>query len=189
MLYGVAMTILTRLLRLLTIIVHRTLDQFENKRLVLQQCFRDMETALAQKEAHLKQLNTCCEQIRLEAREYTHAIEALERNTQMAIEQQKDELARGLLKRIQVLTHHHEVLDSDLHAMDDTITQMRTSLSDQQYRYQQIRLQAETSLRRTRQEHLAHTSFLMFHMNCQVPSDEQIELELLQRKEALKGDF
>ena len=187
--YDDTMTILTRLLRMLTIIVYRALDQLENKRLVLHQCFRDMETALAQKEARLKQLDTCREQIQLEAKEYTHEIETLERNTQTAIEQGKDELARGLLKRIRVLVHHHEVLDSDLQAMDDTITQIRTSLSDQQYRYQQIRLQAETSLRRARQKHLAHTSFPMFHMNHQVPSDEQIELELLQRKEVLKGDF
>jgi phage shock protein A len=181
------MTIITRLLAVFKGIMHGVLDQVENKQLVLQQCFRDMEAALAQKETRLKQLHACREQIRHEDSEFAHEIEALESDTQTAIEQGKDELARGILRRIQALVRHREILNSDLHAMDSTVAQVQESLSDQKLRYQQICLQAETSMRRMHHAHLAHASLPMFQVHYRGLSDEQIELELLQHKEALKA--
>lgn len=180
------MTIITRLVRVITAVVHSVFERLEGRQLLLKQCFRDMEKALTQKEARLKRLHACCEQIQREEAEFVHEIDALEQDTGVAIQKGKDHSARGFIKRIQVLTVHREELRNDRQTLEERISQLRASLTHQQYRYQQLRLRADTYQRRTAHEQLTHTPFPMFpESRIHELSDEQIELELLQRKEAL----
>lgn len=181
------MNMITRLIRLLKAIIHSVIDRMEDSRLLLKQGFRDMEDALAQKEARLKQLHASRQQIQGEKAEFVHEIDKLEQDVTTAIQKGKDDIARFLLKRIQALTLHREEMGNDLHTLDERIAQLHTCLTNQQYRYQQIHLRAETYLRRTTHERLTHVPFPMFPISIHQPSEEEIELELLQRKEAFKG--
>ena len=180
------MNIMTRLIRLLNAVIHSVIESMEDNRLLLKQGFRDMEEALAQKEARLKQLHDSRQQIQGEEAKFVREINTLEQDVITAIQKGQDDIARFLLKRIQSLALHREELGNDLHSLDERIARLSTCLTDQKYRYQQIRLRTETYLRRATHEQLTHVPFAMFPANLQQPSEEEIELELLQRKEALK---
>ncbi len=182
------MSIMTRLIRLFKADIHSIIDHLEDKRLLLKQYFRDMEDALEQKEVRLKRLKASRNKIKHEEEKYIHEIGNLEQELMTAIHKDEDNIARLLIKKLKSLTSHREELRNYLEILEYRISQLENCIAEQQLRYKQLRLRAEEYLRGEIHEKWTKIPFPMLPFNSiQEPSEEEVELELLQRKEALKG--
>ena len=184
------MGIMTRMLRLCKADVHGVMDQLEDKGLLLKQYLREMETSLGHKE---QQVNSLTQRIgRLSSQMARHAEEAekLERDLTLALKKEKDDIARMLIRRRRALETASIHLNEQVQSMTQEKTQLATTLADQRLQYETLKAKADAYCRRSGDrlfEAVSHQS--AGDWATIDPKDEEIELELLQRKEALqKGD-
>jgi phage shock protein A len=184
------MGIMTRMVRLCKADVHGVMDQLEDKGLLLKQYLREMETSLGHKE---QQANALAQRIdRLAGRVARHGQEMLklERDLVLALEKEKDDIARMLIRRRRALETASSHLTEQIETMTQEKTRLAETLANQRLQYQTLEAKADAycsqaadRLFETASRHNAGTVY------SSDPGDEEIELELLARKEALqKGD-
>src|SRR6056300_1747917 len=99
------MAILTRIFRLFKADIHGVMDQIEDQGLLLKQHLRDMEEALVQKEAKLKQMCFAKDQARQDYEKGKNESNNLEQDLGVAIRKDRDDIARMLIKKLKPLAH------------------------------------------------------------------------------------
>ncbi|GBC60274.1 phage shock protein A [Desulfonema ishimotonii] len=182
------MSILTRMIRLWKADIHGVMDQLEDKPLLLNQYLRDMEAALAHNEAELNRLVASRNQARQSHEKYTAEIETLENDLDAAIERDKDDIARFLIKKRRPLSRHREDLERHIRTLEQEIAQCRENLDSRKLEYERLRLRAGEYLRKSEQTNREQDlSGIYTESASETPCEEEIELELLRRKEARKG--
>lgn len=182
------MGIVTRFVRIFKADIHGVMDQLEDKGLLLKQYLRDMEEALSQKETCLRKVNAARSQAQRESENYRRELEKLEADLTVALKKDKDDIARLLIKKIIPLTklrvgvrHHIDNLDREISEIRDGIDQQRIQYEHLKHRSMQYFHKAEQAAREK-----AGTIFNPGNISEDM-SNEEIELELLQRKEALSS--
>ena len=182
------MRILNRFVRIFKADIHGVMDQLEDKGLLLKQYLRDMEDALSKKETRLRKINAARTLAQQESENYRLEIEKLEQDLTVALKKDKDDIARLLIKKIIPFTKLHDGVRHHIDNLDREITAIKEGIDQQRIQY----------------EHLKHRSRQYFHQAEQAAwekagaffnpgnisedlSKEEIELELLQRKEALSS--
>jgi phage shock protein A len=182
------MGIITRFVRIFKADIHGVMDQLEDKGLLLKQYLRDMEEALSQKETCLRKVNAARTQAQQESENYRRELEKLEADLTVALKKDKDDIARLLIKKIIPLTKLRDGVRHHIDNLDREISEIRDGIDQQRIQY----------------EHLKHRSMQYFHKAEQAArekagtffnpgdisedmSNEEIELELLQRKESLSS--
>ncbi|MFP4030707.1 MAG: PspA/IM30 family protein, partial [Desulfococcaceae bacterium] len=89
----------TRLVRLWKADLHGVMDQLEDRELLLNQHLREMETALDAREAAVRRLERDRESV-VEARNRRETeIASLETDIEAALDQERDDIARFLIRR------------------------------------------------------------------------------------------
>lgn len=181
------MGIMTRMLRLCKADVHGVMDQLEDKGLLLKQYLREMEASLGHK---AQQVSTLTRRIgRLTGQISRHAGEMnkLERDLTLALQKEKDDIARMLIRRRRALEAASSHLKEQIDTMTHEKTQLSETLSQQRLQYETLKAKADTycfqatdRLFETASGRHAGTVYST------EPVDEEIELELLTRKEALQ---
>lgn len=182
------MGIFTRIIRICKADMHGVMDQMEDRGLLLKQHLRDMETALNQKEIYLKQMKQSANQVEQECDDCKRRMEKIEKEIGIAIKKDKDNIARMLIRKLNPLTVHRDELEQHSRKMDLEIIHLDECLERQRMEYRQMKLSAATYFHSAREKQWEHA--MPFHGAVDIqaePSDEEIELALLQRKEALKG--
>lgn len=182
------MAILTRVLQLFKADIHGVMDQIEDQKLMLKQHLRDMEETLNHKEAAFRQMCFARDQARQEYEKAATEINNLQRDLRIAIQKNRDDIARMLIKKLKRLMRiqaergsHIDLLNQETEAFKETIEQQRLQ-------YELLRQQASAFFYRTeRQGGYYCGSVIPLSPGVDDLSPEEIELELLQRKEALKG--
>ena len=182
------MGIMTRFVRIFKADVHGIMDQLEDKGLLLKQYLRDMEDALSQKEICLRKVNAARNLAQRENESYRLEIEKIEQDLTVAIQKDRDDIARLLIRKIIPLTklrngvrHHIDDLDREFAALKEGIDQRRIQYEDLKHRARQYFLKADRSAWQK-----AGTVFSPDTISEDL-STEEIELELLQRKAALSA--
>lgn len=178
------MGITTRFLRLCKADIHGLMDQLEDKRLLLKQHLRDMEEELSRKQARLKRMVASREQAQREHEKHSLECEKLDQDLAVAIDKDKDDIARRLIKRLKPLAHHRDQLGRHIETLDLEIRQLRDCVEEQRLQYEQLQLRSAQYLHRAERE---QRDDIISHDITQEPSEEEVELELLQRKEAKRG--
>jgi len=182
------MGIMTRFTRLCKADMHGVIDQLEDKGLLLRQVFRDMEEELDRKESRLKQMRASRDQAQREFEKYTQECEKLENDLEVAIEKDKDAIARSLIKKLKPLMCHRDELERHVKTLNQEITHFRECVDEQRLQYEQLQLRSTEYFHKTKREEWEKAvSGITGHDASREPSDEEIDLELLQRKEASKG--
>ncbi len=182
------MSILTRVTRICRADIHGVMDQLEDRGLLLNQYLREMETELERKETRLEQIMASREQAQQEYLANTREREKVEQDLAMAIEKDKDDIARFLIKKLKPLTHHQEELSSHIEALDREITQFRQTVEEQRFQYEQLQLKSREYFHKTERQQWEQTlSPVIPGGYSQELSEEEVELELLRRKESIKG--
>lgn len=182
------MSIMTRFVRLCKADIHGVMDQLEDKGLLLNQYVRDMEEELAQKEAKLKKMKTSRDGAKQEHEKYSREIGNLEKDLAVAIEKDKDDIARFIIRKLRPLSTHQDELGNHIKILDLEIAQFQGCVDEQRLQYEQLQLKSAEYFRKTEREQWEKTlSSAVPNSRSGELSEEEVELELLRRKQAVQG--
>ena len=182
------MAILTRIFQQFRADVHGVMDQLEDQGLLLKQHLRDMEEALVQKETELKKMGIAEEQAQQEFQKGKKETEDLESDLETAIKKDRDDIARLLIKKLKPLTRIQSERRYHIDLLNHEIGQFKENLAQQRVQYEELKKKATTYFLRTEKQRWEEpVSAAPSGFSVNELSEEEVELELLQRKEALKG--
>ena len=182
------MAIMTRFMRLCKADIHGVMDDLEDKELVLKQHLRDMEEEINRKEARLNKVIASRDHADREYKKFTQDTEKMDQDIAVAIEKEKDDIARVLIKKLRPVANHRDELGRHLETLNREITQFGKSVEEQRLQYEQLKLRCTEYFRAAEREQWEKTvSTIVPHSVSRQPSEEEIELELLQRKDSIKG--
>lgn len=180
------MGILSRMLRLCKADVHGVMDQLEDKGLLLKQALREMEASLKAKEGRLEQIGRHCRQIERDLAVRREEAQKLEKDLDLAVSKEKDDIARLLIRKRRVLQNSCDQLTRQTASLEEERDTLYETVSRQRLQYDQMKIKASTFCREAESRRYEAVS-PSTESDCgwKAPSEEEVELELLQRKEAL----
>jgi phage shock protein A len=182
------MGILTRIVRICKADIHGVMDHIEDQGLLLKQHLRDMEKALSEKEAGLKNMMASRRLAQQEYDKYTRESEKMEQDLTAAIEKERDDLARMLIRKLKPLAGHKDEISRHIQVLDQDIAHLKDFVEKQRLQYDQVQLQSKEFFHKTEQQTWdKNLSTIIPKNHSQDLSPEEVEIELLQRKEAIKG--
>ena len=182
------MAILSRIIRLFKADIHGVMDQIEDQGLLLKQHLREMEESLVQKEVKLKQMALSEDLARQDYEKAKKEINNLESDLEVAIKKERDDIARMLIKKLKPLTRLQSDRSSHIDHLTHEIDQFKENIERQRLQYDQIRQKATEYFHRTEIQNEGNIWPAMLSGNrVDELSAEEVELELLQRKEFIKG--
>ena len=182
------MAILSRMVRLFKADIHGVMDQIENQGLLLKQHLRDMEASLVQKETGLKKKVLAIEHAQQAFKKGQKECDSLESDLGVAIKKEKDDIARMLIKKLKPLTHIQSERSNHIEVLNREISEFKENLDQQRLQYEQLKQKATEYFHRVEQQDRENSwQSIPTEFRTHDLSAEEIELELLQRKEALKG--
>ena len=182
------MGIMTRFMRLCKADIHGVMDQLEDKGLLLKQYLRDMEEELAQKEARLRKLVVSRDKLQQDKDKYSEECARLNQDIESAIKKDKDDIARLLIKKIKPMATHRDEIARHIENLGREITQLHGLIEEQRLQYEQLELRAKEYFHMEEREKWEKTiSTTVPSTPSGEPSEEEVELELLKRREAVKG--
>jgi phage shock protein A len=182
------MGIMTRFMRLCKADIHGVMDQLEDKGLLLKQYLRDMEEELSQKEARLRKLVVSRDKLQQDHNRYSQECAKLDRDVESALKKGKDDIARLLIKKIKPMATHRDELARHIENLGREVTQFHGLIEEQRRQYEQLELRAKEYFHMEEREKWEKAiSTTIASTPSGEPSDEEVELELLKRKEAVEG--
>ena len=182
------MGIIRRLVRLCKADIHGVMDQLEDKGLLLKQYLRDMEEELERKEARLRKMVAARDLAQRDHERYTQETTKLDEDVEAAIERREDDIARSLIKKLKPLAYHRAELGRHVHTLDREIGQLRDCVEAQRLEYEQLQLRSKEYFRRVERDQWEKTISTTISLDVSgEPSEAEVELELMKRKETTKG--
>ena len=180
------MGIITRVVKIFKADIHGVMDQFEDQGLLLKQYLRDMEEALNQKEAKLARKIALRNQAQKEHDKYDQQYHTLDHDLTVAVQRGKDNIARMLIRKTKPLGSLCDELAGQLATLDEEISLFKEHLSEQRLQYEQLKIRSAEYFHRTEMQGQEKDMLNIIPNNLSGKlSEDEIELELLKRKEAL----
>jgi len=182
------MAILARIVKIFEADIHGVMDQLEDRELLLKQHLRDMEEALNRKQARLRKMKASHNQGQKDLAGYKQQWEALDHDLTVAVRKNKDDIARMLIRKMKPLENLSGELARHLKALDEEMIQFKNHLQQQRLRYEQLKNRTAEYLHKTQmQQWEKNVIDPVSDDGYGVLSDQEIELELLKRKDARTG--
>ena len=180
------MGIASRIVKIFKADIHGVMDQFEDQGLLLKQYLRDMEEALNQKEAKLARKIALRNQAQKEHDKYDQQYHTLDHDLTVAVQRGKDNIARMLIRKTKPLGSLCDELAGHLVTLDEEISQFKEHLSEQRLQFEQFKIRSTEYFHRTEMQVPEKDMLNIIPNNLSGKlSEDEIELELLKRKEAL----
>ena len=181
------MSIFSRMFRLCKADLHGVMDQLEDRGLLLKQCLREMEESLKHKEVRLDQIARAAEQIRRALARHDEESLKLEQDLELAVGKEKDEIARMLIRKRRTLQSACRQLQRQLESLVEEQGQVAGILEKQRLQYDQLKAKAAAFCRQAEESRFEDPLETVDGAFAWLtPTEEEIELELLQRKEAAR---
>lgn len=180
------MGIANRIVNIFKADIHGVMDQFENQDLLLKQYLRDMAEALGQKEATLVRKTALRNQTQKEHAKYYQQYQALDHDLTVAVQKGRNDIARMLIRKTKPLSGLCDALATRVASLDEDLSQYKKQLSEQRLQYEQHKIRSAEYFQRIEMQARENVQLDIFSDH--IPGDlseEEIELELLKRKEAL----
>ncbi|OGQ96767.1 MAG: hypothetical protein A2521_16485 [Deltaproteobacteria bacterium RIFOXYD12_FULL_57_12] len=178
------MSIMTRFVRLWKADVHGVMDQMEDRQLLLRQNLREMEEELERQAALFGRMSAARDRARQEGEKNAKESARLTRDIDTAVQKDKEEIARQLIRKRLLLDKHLVELQRHLEEMDKKIVTLTEHLAERQRQYEEIRLRSACYLREQAIEAGQHDVPFPLRPDLGV-TDEEVELELLKRKDSV----
>jgi phage shock protein A len=179
---------MTRFTRIFKADIHGVMDQIENKELILKQCLREMEASLAKNKAKLNQLKTDLEQHRNVIRQLEHEKAKSEHDVKTAIEKEKEDIARLLIKKRLKSDRQVEALSRHAESIEKKVEMLTERIEAQKHQHAELSLRSESWIQKTEYQQWGEiVSNIMPENSWHSISDEEVELELIKRKDAVRG--
>ena len=180
------MGIMTRLIKICKADVHGVMDQLEDKELLLKQHLRDMQATLTAKETELKKLMSSRSRICRDLEKYRLHCQKLEQDLTVAIQKDKDDIARMLIRKIKPLESLQNDSSRHLDDLDQQVSAYKESLDHQKIQYEQLKQRISEYLQKSETQAWEQSiTTVLPHSITEELTQEEVELELLQRKEII----
>lgn len=182
------MTILSRMFRLCKADVHGVMDQLEDKNLLLKQYLREMEESLKSKEDRLAQMQRSYQHVQRDLAGRNDEVKKLESDLDLAVRKEKDDIARMLIRKRRSLQAGCEQLALQLDQLNEEKESLSEILARQKLQFDQCKIKAAAFCGPSGQHLFEEAEGIVSGTGStwKTPTDEEIELELIQRKEALE---
>jgi len=181
------MGIFSRMVRLCKADLHGVMDQLEDKGLLLKQHLREMEESLKQREGQREQMARTDRRIRRDLAQRDQEAQKLAQELDLALCKDKDEIARMLIRKRRVLQGGSEQLRRQLDILTEEKNRIGEILERQRLQHDELKIRIAAFCREAEARQYEERSPPREGASAwQAPSDEEIELELLQRKDALR---
>jgi len=180
------MGILSRALRLCKADLHGVMDQMEDKDLLLKQHLREMQAAMAGRQACIDRLEETLEAGKRERSRVAQQFQKIEEDLDQAVAQGRDDIARMLIRKFFPLQKSIERMTRHLEETAQRLDEERDRQGVERLAYDEIRHRVAAARERARNA-VSTPDFSPAESGQDpwTPSDEEIEWELLQRKEAV----
>jgi phage shock protein A len=181
----VTMGILSRAVRLCKADLHGVMDQMEDRDLLLRQHLREMQAAMADGQNRIDGLEEALQAVRRDRSAADRQRQALEEDVDRAVARGQDDIARMLIRKLLPLRKRIDGMAYRREELETQLEEERQRLGDRHVAYDAIRLRVAAA-----REHAGRTARMpdMAPAEAELrrwpPSEEEIEWELLQRKEA-----
>jgi phage shock protein A len=181
------MAILSRMMRLFKADVHGVMDQLEDKGLLLKQYLREMEASLKDKEDRLHRIELAIKQAESDLDQRKEEVQKLENDLDLAIRKKKDDIARMLIRKRRSLQGTCEQLKHQVETLTQENSRLSEVLARQRLQYDQLKVKVAAFRQQEQTEEFGDEITANGHpQTWRAPTNEEIELELLQRKEAMQ---
>ena len=164
------------------------MDQLEDKDLLLKQHLREMQAAMAERQARIDQLEEALRNGQRDRAMHAKQLQALEADLDLAVARGKDDIARMLIRKlvpmrqcVERMTHHLEEATGQLDEERDRLGVQRLAYDDIRQRVAAVRKRARNA------EVMADMGPIGMPSPQLIPAEEEIEWELMQRKEAARS--
>jgi len=183
------MGIFTRILRLFKADMHGVMDQIEDPALLLRQHLREMEKAQDEKALELKRIRAQREALCRDHARIVQTCDNLEKDLAVAIEKEKDEIARILIKKLKPHQALKDELNRRIQDFDLQARELSECLERRRGEFERLQLRASAFMqKRDAEPWTASLKASPIESFFQEPCAEEVELELIKRKEAMKGE-
>jgi len=181
------MGIMSRLYRLCKADAHGVMDQLEDKELLLKQYLREMEESLEQKQARLARTGATIRQVQGDLDLRREELQKLEKDLDLAVGKGKDDIARMLIRKRRTIQGGADLLAQRLQYLTDEKSHLEETLERQRLQHEELKVKVAGFCRQAE----LHPFETMGpptgeHPAWKMPTEEEIELELLQRKQSLQ---
>jgi phage shock protein A len=147
-----------------------------------------MEEVLHHKETKLRKMTADHNQRQKNLAGYRQQWEALDHDLTVALRKKKDDIARMLIRKMKPLENMCEELTRHLEALNEEMIQFKNHLQQQRLRYEQLKYRTTEYLHKTQTQQWEKDVIDPVSADgYEALNDEEIELELLKRKEALEA--
>lgn len=181
------MGIMARVVNIFKADIHGVMDQLEDQGLLLKQYLRDMEDALGANEAKLHRKIAARAQAQQQSEKFLQQTQLIEQDLEVVIKKEQDDIARMLIRKIIPLENLRAEIARRISALDEEIGVLKDRVAQQQLAYEQIKHRSLGYCQRNRYRmHQEDVSGGLPGSYPEAMSHEEIELELLKRKEAFE---
>jgi phage shock protein A len=169
-----------RIATLLRADAHGVVDSLEERSLLLRQHLRDAELELLQKRAQLEALGEEEERLGEERRRLGERLAALDQDVELALQGEKEDLARFAIQRLLPEQREAAALDVQIAEVAKARSRLASKLESQERAMEELRGRARSRLQRgpSCQDDLLGAASV---------ADEEVELELLRRRGEREG--
>ncbi|MEM7585675.1 MAG: PspA/IM30 family protein, partial [Acidobacteriota bacterium] len=160
---------------------HGMVDALEDKALVLRQHVREAAAELERKSCRIGALEAEAKDLAADAERRRERIGQLEADVDLALTQEKDELARYAIKKLLPMRHAVAQMEQRIETLADERSELEHQLAEQQNEFELLEQRVRGYLARQGEPGGAASFELAV-------TDEDVELELLRRRRAEKGE-
>jgi len=175
------MPLLERITTLIRADAHGALESIEDRRLLLQQCLRDARAELDRKAGRLQRLQEDQRRLRRDAQQLEQAEQALDDDVQLALAQDKPELARFAIRKLLPVRETQRRVQLSLQRCAEQEGELAQQLAAQQSELELLRVRAQAISTCEQLAGLGDAGEVSI-VSPGVVSDEAVELELLRRR-------
>jgi phage shock protein A len=173
------MSIFERIRNSLRADAHGIVDALEDEVLLLKQCLRDAEAEVARKRARLLGLEADWKRLGAERERAQKEVERAEHDTELAIREQREDLARYALRQVITQRNLSERIAARMVQTAEEQKELGGVLATQQVALEELRASVQAFLSQRERDGVEARV---------VPvTDEQIELELIRRKQLARS--
>ena len=179
------MGILSRAVRLCKADLHGVMDQMEDKDLLLRQHLREMQEAMAERQARIDQLEETLRSGKRSRSRAAQQLHGLEEDLDRAVARGRDDIARMLIRKVFPLRKSMAQMVQRMEETAQHLEEEQERLGTQRLAYDETRHRVVVARERVRRTTpMPDMGPTEAGEHPWAPSEEEIEWELLQRKEA-----
>ena len=162
---------------------HGVLDSLEDEGLVLRQCLREAEAELSRNQARRYELVHWLEKLGVQREALAGRTRELDNEVRMAIEEGEEELARFSIRRLLATRRRSDGLEDQAQQAADELKRLGERVAMQESELAELRQKVASHLARERATEAGCTSSLAESESPHLVRDEEVELELLRRRQ------